>query len=529
MACIITDKLRIKAAQDLRENYSETDNNTYFFIGKSSPWPVESLPPTPEDTYDLFVKVWDDILAMKKVTIADVKHALIHAKYDVSGNTVYFPYRSDDKDLLRHPTVADASLVSPKLPGAIYCVTDTFDVYKCLDNNNNSSSTVKPTGVTPGPFTLSDGYKWIYMYTIPGADIFNFVSDKWITVSTLSADDGSAQWDAQVAAIDGTIDAVFVSSSGAGYINTITGSLASATSTTVDISGSGTLNSSHIGASVYIEGVGISAGQVRVIVSISGTIATLSTPFLNIPPNGQAFSILPSIRFDVVERENVLSGDLAAVFKPVVTSGQITKVNVLERGTKYRLATLSVVGCGGTGATVFPAIAPKKGHGADALFELGGFYLIHSIRLQFNEGAGDFPTTNDLRRMGLFRDVLTAPGVLATASTARAQKAFTLTGLVGSFLPDETIISSSGSQAFAIEHDVANNRLVFFQDSLSGFKDFSVSETLTGGISGAVATISAINPAEVLKYSGELIHIENRGPLSRSPSQNENIKLVIYF
>jgi hypothetical protein len=48
-----------------------------------------------------------------------------------------------------------------------YVITNDFNVYKCLDNNNNSRSTVKPTGTAVTPLYTSDGYVWKYMYTVP--------------------------------------------------------------------------------------------------------------------------------------------------------------------------------------------------------------------------------------------------------------------------------------------------------------------------------------------------------------------------
>ena len=50
---------------------------------------------------------------------------------------------------------------------AFYVVTDEYNVYKCLDNNNNARSTVKPTGTALDPFETSDGYIWKFMYNIP--------------------------------------------------------------------------------------------------------------------------------------------------------------------------------------------------------------------------------------------------------------------------------------------------------------------------------------------------------------------------
>jgi sugar lactone lactonase YvrE len=48
-----------------------------------------------------------------------------------------------------------------------YVMTDDFNVYKCLDNNNNSPSTSKPTGTQVEPLKLIDGYIWKYMYNVP--------------------------------------------------------------------------------------------------------------------------------------------------------------------------------------------------------------------------------------------------------------------------------------------------------------------------------------------------------------------------
>lgn len=48
-----------------------------------------------------------------------------------------------------------------------YCMTSDRHVYKCLDNNRNSPSTVRPFSTTHEPIRTSDGYIWKYMYTIP--------------------------------------------------------------------------------------------------------------------------------------------------------------------------------------------------------------------------------------------------------------------------------------------------------------------------------------------------------------------------
>ena len=65
-----------------------------------------------------------------------------------------------------------------------YVVTDEFNVYKCLDNNNNSPSTYKPIGTTVDPITFPDGYMWKFMFNIPVALRNKFLTDEFIPVVT---------------------------------------------------------------------------------------------------------------------------------------------------------------------------------------------------------------------------------------------------------------------------------------------------------------------------------------------------------
>lgn len=57
-----------------------------------------------------------------------------------------------------------------------YCVTNDRNVYKCIDNNGNSPSTVKPFSTTHEMISTEDGYKWKYMFTVPSAMVNKFVT-----------------------------------------------------------------------------------------------------------------------------------------------------------------------------------------------------------------------------------------------------------------------------------------------------------------------------------------------------------------
>jgi hypothetical protein len=67
-----------------------------------------------------------------------------------------------------HAVVTVAPSGTQKLENAVfYVVTDEYNVYQCLDNDNNTPSTVKPTGTTVDAIQTSDGYIWKFLYTIP--------------------------------------------------------------------------------------------------------------------------------------------------------------------------------------------------------------------------------------------------------------------------------------------------------------------------------------------------------------------------
>jgi hypothetical protein len=65
-----------------------------------------------------------------------------------------------------------------------YVMTDEFNVYKCLDNNNGAFSVNKPIGTQVAPITLADGYIWKYMYNVPIALRTKFLTADQIPVIT---------------------------------------------------------------------------------------------------------------------------------------------------------------------------------------------------------------------------------------------------------------------------------------------------------------------------------------------------------
>lgn len=202
--------LRINNAEQLKESVSETQNTKlYFTFGKISPWDPpyndEYTPQPANNSVSNVSEIWRNMIGGKLINGSDIYHVI--PRYNWTANTVYRAYDNLATDLF------DDNVM-------FYVVNSNFDVYKCLANNYSSNSTIEPTSINPSVSTItSDGYIWKYMYTISDNELMKFVTDDYITVKTLNSDDGSSQWKVQDAAIDGSIEYIYLTHNGANYTN----------------------------------------------------------------------------------------------------------------------------------------------------------------------------------------------------------------------------------------------------------------------------------------------------------------------
>lgn len=229
-----------------------------------------------------------------------------------------------------------------------------------------------------------------------------------------------------------------------------------------------------------------------------------------------------------------ITGDgTGATATATVSAGSITAVTITAEGTGYTQASITLSGGGGSSGALKAIISPEGGHSSNPVHELGGFYVMNNVRLEYNDGSGDFPVSNDYRRIGLVRDPYNyGTSVVATDTTRTATKSLTLlsAGLTGTFTVDETITGgSSGASAKVIDWDSSNRILRYYQDINTGFTAFTGSETVTGGGSSASGTVDTLNNPEIEPDSGDIMYLEHRRPINRASDQIEDIKLVIEF
>ena len=489
MAAIITEKFRTHNAKQFIEDFSESGQSNYIFIGRSHAWTDDTSPPAPANSQSEEIGAYEDMIALKKVSSTDISHGLV--RYDWTSGTKYDEYR----DNYSASNTTNVTGVSNFFDGRGYVITDEFKVYKCLktgmSGGSTVNSTVKPTSVdTANPQVTGDGYMWKFMYSVVASDVIKFVTNDFIPVKSIGAksavagsgtnggfgstatDDGSAQWDVENAAVDGAIYHYVVTAAGSGYSNGSTGSF------TVDVA---------------VEGDG------------SGAVATLTF----------ASGSLSSVAFK--DTSSYGSGYKRASF-PTLNSA---------------ISGISA----GSGATIHPVISPINGHGADPIEELGGNYAIVNSRLEFGEGSGDFPTDNDFRRIGLIKNpVQSSDGTISSASSMTATNQLTVADAssisVDDLLTDAAsesattakvrVVSKTGNVLKTLPVVNSGGEYVAFANSDEVFRNGAGTKSTDVTGSG----VSASHP-EMTRFTGQILYVENRGAVSRAADQIEDIKLII--
>ena len=194
-----------------------------------------------------------------------------------------------------------------------------------------------------------------------------------------------------------------------------------------------------------------------------------------------------------------------------------------------------------------PIIGPAGGHGSDAIKELGGFFILVNARLEYSE-SNNFTTSNDFRKVGLLGQPKFANGDFATASVVDQATTIVLTSWNGTAYAVDELVTGATSGATGRVVDFTGNNTLRLTDIIpagnsttAGFNGiygyFTNSEVIAAntsgsGGSGASATANgsgAVTGGDLQKFSGDIIYVENRTPVTRAADQIEDVKLIIEF
>jgi len=486
MPAIITDRFRIHNSEQFSEAFSEAAGNTFYLgIGRPQPFAVstradgrtnnegtDAAPITPADNTTAQTFPFDDLIAAKKITSTDVTFAIPRRNW--TTGTTYDIYRHDYGDYATGNTTAITanSGASTIHDSTFYVLTSARNIYKCLDNDNNTASTVEPSGVDVDIISTADGYKWKYMYTLSASQQSNFLSTDFMAVETNST--------VAAAAVNGAINIVKIKTAGSGG--------ADGTHTNIDIKGDGT------------------GGKVSVTVT-SGAVTAVT---VTTPGTGYTFATVSNAQIVSAGATNLVGAELDVIIEPKGGHG----FNAVEElGGFYVMMNTSLEGTESSNTSDFTVS--------------NDFRKISLIR-DPNSG-GSAATSTTLRGT----KAINLSGVSGTF-TIDEEINQASTGAVGKVVEWDSV--NSILYYIQTRHvdegiDQYGNLTAFSGQNVVTGQSSSANGTPTTSTStiNSQAFTNGYSNAEIDADSGDILYIENRAPITRAADQTENIKLVIEF
>ena len=485
MAAIVTNKFRINNAEQFVESFSETAATTYYlFIGRAHSWATDAdaqgnsinegtdaSPPTPNDDVTSEFYNYDDMLGAKIITSSDVSHCIPRRNW--TTGTTY--------DMYEHNIGsgnAAASGATNIFDSSYVVMNSAFAVYKVIENDGATASTVEPTSTSNSIFETSDGYRWKYMYSLTSAETLNFMSTDFIHVSTDST--------VSAAAVDGALDTILVVAGGSSF-NTSSGTTISA----IPIRGDG---------SSGVASVVISSGAIA-----SATVTTAGT--------GYTFAYIRTA--DIIAATNAGgagTGDNLNVIIP--PKGGHGKDAVKELGGFYIMLNKSLVGVEGTS---------DIGVGND-------FRRIGLLKDPTNFGTSTVATATTRRQIyaTIFSSVsgtFTADEEINQATTGAVAKVIEFDSTNKILYYYQTRFPDVGTDTNGNLTAISGaNAITGQSSSASATPNTSSSATVNG-----VTFASGYANPELAYDSGDIIYVEERSPITRASDQTENVKLIIEF
>ena len=528
MPAIITDQFRILNADTFVQSFTgigTTTNYYYTFLAHPDPeglqselvnygtsnWNTET--PEPLDSFEQETSYHDSMLFLKRITGDDVRR--IVTRYNWQSGSTYDMYRHDYDINTPAPSFNAKTLYE----GKYVVVNSEYKVYLCIhngsepENPNGRKSQVEPNFVSTTPqkasVSASDGYLWKYLFTISPADVVKFATDKYVPLPKIWGDVNTEA--VKSASVNGRLESIIIDNRGANY------ALSEGSTLRIPVWGDGT------------------GGEATVTIA-NGEIASAE-----ITSPGKDYT-----RAHIKVSVGIQSG-----------------LNVDSSGNYIQIT-------GGTGAQFIVPCPPKGGHGHDIYRECGSNKVMVYSKY---DADPDYVTGNSFSRIGIIKNPTvngskTEPLNTSTATALGALKMYDPTS--GSYPANGEISQNVGVGSTAIGYVASYNNVTgvlrYFQPtgisekSNSGYKVLPFSNSAAAGVSTTInisgvgtsrdidrnytdkkITIggkviefgqdftSGIAPPDIEKYSGEIVYIDNRAPITRSASQKEELKIVVEF
>ena len=246
--------------------------------------------------------------------------------------------------------------------------------------------------------------------------------------------------------------------------------------------------------------------------SVQSAAVDGSIEIVKVVSGGSGYGVAPTV---------TITGDgTGATANATISGGAVTAVTITNAGSGYTKASVSF---SSGAAAALPIISPRYGHGADPIEEMGAKYIMINVRLDGSE-SNTISTANEFRQVGIVRDpYLYGTTTRATASSYRQSFKYQMAAVSGTFSLDETVTSGSNTAS------VVEWSSPYLYTTKPVNQNFANSATATGGTSSATGTIAGITTPGLQPYTGDILYVENRVPISRAADQIEDVKLIIQF
>jgi hypothetical protein len=218
-----------------------------------------------------------------------------------------------------------------------------------------------------------------------------------------------------------------------------------------------------------------------------------------------------------------------------VMHGEIQDIIVTSAGNNYTFATVTIQSttANGSGATANAVVSPIGGHGYDIVSELGCNHVMITSEFNGSESSSvnstylsqiPLPTDVSFRQVGLILNPLLSNGQEATDLVYNMSDILTTSSGVGEFVSGERVEQTDFS-AILVSHDTTNNIISLINTEGT----YTLGAPIVGANSGVSRVILTYTPTVVNLASGYLMYYENRIPVERSPSGNEQTRIVLQF
>lgn len=215
-----------------------------------------------------------------------------------------------------------------------------------------------------------------------------------------------------------------------------------------------------------------------------------------------------------------------------VSNGYISDIVVTNVGNNYTYSTVTIepnLGYGGNNASANAIISPVGGHGSDPVSELGCNRIMISVDLNNSEN-GTVPTDISFRQLGIIVSPKLKDGSTPTAEIYNTTDLGYVSYGSGHFQIGEIVyqgtdVANSSFNAEVCSFDSTNN--VIYLINIVGHQDIGL--PIYGETSGTTRVLLDYTTTDFSVGSGYMMYYENRTPIQRSETGNEQLRLLISF